>query len=625
MVSTAGSAPFSLDDLGLKRSTKRPHMTGLGGGYFLQDGPLKVAFLGRTSTEDQQDPTLSLPRQLASCHAALPEHSTFVAHFYDIESGRKDLAARGKGRGHERFSIPVPRDGGIQDLLEEAASPSRRFDVVICEEIGRVARRSYIGTMIEARLEEAGVLLLAADEPIVLNGKRSSQILTRRVKQGVAEWYVLQLLEMSWGGLQQHIEQGFNIGRPPYGYLGQKVPHPVPARRAQGATKHVCVPDPDRHKVVTAIFDWRVERLIGIQDIADELNRDLIAYPPPQPVDPSRALGKWTYSSVRAILTNPKYTGYQVWNRRATTSATGRCNPPEAWYWSSKPVHPRLVSLEMFLAAQEVTRRAERVRRKAGPNTACADTKRSYLLRSYITHASCDRRMWGKDNRGTTYYLCKPGKEYIDPGHPQSVWLREDYVFPGLTDFFNNQVFGRHRRLELAQTISDAEANALVERDAAIKAAEKAMAELRTRRTNLLGSLETTSPDAEFTNDVKARAAQLKAEIDAKTTSLAELKHSGPPAVQCAGLLDQLPLGRIDLEKLPEELLRKLFNAFRLEMRYDHVTNLVTVQITSTTEIIATQQEAAQAALETPKPAHDHDHARVCVVPPTGFEPVLPP
>ncbi len=39
-----------------------------------------------------------------------------VAHFYDVESGRKDLAAR----GHERFNIPVPRDGGIQDLLSEA-------------------------------------------------------------------------------------------------------------------------------------------------------------------------------------------------------------------------------------------------------------------------------------------------------------------------------------------------------------------------------------------------------------------------------------------------------------------------------------------------------------------------
>jgi hypothetical protein len=34
---------------------------------------VRVAFLGRTSTEDQQDPRQSLIRQLASCRAALSE------------------------------------------------------------------------------------------------------------------------------------------------------------------------------------------------------------------------------------------------------------------------------------------------------------------------------------------------------------------------------------------------------------------------------------------------------------------------------------------------------------------------------------------------------------------------
>ncbi|MFD0855017.1 recombinase family protein, partial [Actinomadura adrarensis] len=145
-----------------------------------------MAFAGRTSTEDKQDPTLSIPRQLANSQLALPPGATIVAHFYDIESGRKDLAVRGKGRGHERFSIPVTRDGGLQDLLAEAVRSDRRFDVVICESIDRIARRTYIGTQVENLLEQAGVPLLAADEPITFTGKRASQILTRRVKQGVA-------------------------------------------------------------------------------------------------------------------------------------------------------------------------------------------------------------------------------------------------------------------------------------------------------------------------------------------------------------------------------------------------------------------------------------------------------
>jgi hypothetical protein len=89
---------------------------------------------------------------------------------------------------HEAFDLRIPRDGGITDLLAEARRPGRRFDAVICESIDRIARRTYYGAKIEHELEQAGVALFAADEPILLSGKRATAILTRRVKQGVAEW-----------------------------------------------------------------------------------------------------------------------------------------------------------------------------------------------------------------------------------------------------------------------------------------------------------------------------------------------------------------------------------------------------------------------------------------------------
>src|SRR5205823_4137900 len=66
---------------------------------------IRVAFAGRTSTYDQQDPTLSMPRQLRNCQGVLPDNAVIVAHFYDIESGRMDLAARGRGHAHELFQI----------------------------------------------------------------------------------------------------------------------------------------------------------------------------------------------------------------------------------------------------------------------------------------------------------------------------------------------------------------------------------------------------------------------------------------------------------------------------------------------------------------------------------------
>lgn len=92
---------------------------------------VRVAFLGRTSTEDQQDPRQSLIRQLHSCKSAIPASWVIVAHFYDVESGRMELAARGRGENYERFDIPIARDGGVADLLDEAASQAsvRRGDL----------------------------------------------------------------------------------------------------------------------------------------------------------------------------------------------------------------------------------------------------------------------------------------------------------------------------------------------------------------------------------------------------------------------------------------------------------------------------------------------------------------
>jgi len=331
-----------------------------GAGASAEPAVIRAAFAGRTSTYDQQDPTLSLPRQLRASQAVLPDDAVIVAHFYDVESGRKDLADRGHGHAHEQFQIPIPRDGGLADLLEEVERPGRRFDVVICESIDRIARRTYIATEIEHRLEQAGVRLIAADEPVLLTkagrkAKTATQVLTRRVKQGVAEWYVLDLLEKSWGGFEIHTEAGFNIGKPCYGYRANKVPHPVPAKRAKGIRKTRLEAHPAEAAVVRKAFGWRVAERLGYQAIADRLNADLAANPPPVPVDPAAAAGLWTYSNVRDMLTNPKHTGHMVWNRRARKGAgRNRMNPVSEWVWSPEPVHEALVDLETFVQAQQV-------------------------------------------------------------------------------------------------------------------------------------------------------------------------------------------------------------------------------------------------------------------------------
>ncbi len=600
---------------------------------------IRVAFAGRTSTYDQQDPTLSLPRQLRKCHHALPEDAVIVAHFYDIESGRMDLAARGRGHSHELFEIPIPRDGGFSDLLAEAERPDRRFDVVICEEIGRVGRRTIISTEVEHRLEMAGVLLAAADEPIDLTSPRhrksATQILTRRVKQGVAEWYVLDMLEKSWGGFETHTEQGYNIGKPCYGYRAKKVPHPVPAKRAKGKKKTRLEAHPVEGAVVRKAFHWRVVERLGYQTIADRLNEDLVTNPPPQPIRIDDAVGRWTYSNVRDMLTNPKHTGHMVWNRRARKGGgRNRINPASEWVWSAEPVHEALVDLETFVQAQQVAERRERSRTKGGANSH-PRTQRTYRLRSYIRCAECGRRHSGKTAKNIPYYVCAPKKAYRPDEHPPSIWVREDALIDGLTGFLASQVFGPYRHQLLDDSLKTLDETARRERTHKITAMRRAIGENETKRKNLVRTLEVSDKvDEEMIRDINERRAELRSENEDLARKLAELEDQVHRAPNPA-LLDRLPITKIDLQQMPDDLSRRLFEVLRLEIQYDHTVRSATCRVTligETIDLVARatnetvvlplqrqrnqtrEREVETTSISTPA-------SSICVVPPAGLEP----
>lgn len=581
------SSPVSVREWAGPRSSRG------GSSFFTPVGSdfIGVAWVGRTSTYDAQDPTLSLPRQLRNSTDKLPANAAVVAHFYDIESGRLDLDKRGKGKAHERFNIPIPRDGGIDDLLAEAERPDRRFDIVICEDISRIGRKSYISTQIENRLEQAGVILIAADEPydfsrIGRRSKRSTQILTRRVKQGVSEWYVTEMLEKSWDGFEEHAQQGFNIGKPCYGFRAESIPHPVGAKRARGMKKTRLVADAIECAVVQKIYQWRIAEQLAYQAIADRLNADLVLNPPPVPVDPTRAVGRWTYSNVREVLTQPKYTGYMVWNRRARKGAgRNRTNPMEEWVWSPMPIHEAIIDLDTWLLAQEVHGQKDRSRSAAGKNRK-PGTKRVYRLRSYITCTMCGRRMCGNTMKGHVYYACNPKPAWRGPDHPGAIRVREDQLLEALEGFLNDRVFGTYRhRLD-----DDVRADRLMrgqrEHHESVAAIEKAMSDNEAKSRRLVSALEIADDlDQALLSDISRRRAELDAEHRALAERRASLLKEAAPT-ENPGLLDELPVGSVDLGSLPDEVSRRLFESLRLEIGYDHDTRTAAFKITLIGETI---------------------------------------
>ena len=326
-----------------------------------------------------------MARQYQSSQEWLPPGWFIAASYWDIESGGLDIEARGHGTAYLDADVQVPRDGGLADLLAEAASPLPRFAAVICEDIERSGRDTFNALKLEKELARAGVPLFATDEPADIAGANATTVLVRRVKQGVAEWFRRQIKEKSWKGLKEHSLAGWNIGSPPYGYATDRIPHPVPFKAAQGRTKTRLMLDPERAPVVAAIYAWRTEDKLGLDTIAARLNADPAACPPPTP-------GGWITGGVRSILGNPKYTGHMVFGRRRTTGGKTRPAPPSEWLWSPEPAHPAIISRATWDAAQAAGAQHSTSRDGTEPSTHPA-TRRTYILRGRIRCRACQHRI----------------------------------------------------------------------------------------------------------------------------------------------------------------------------------------------------------------------------------------
>lgn len=93
----------------------------------------KVALYGRVSTDDAQDPSLSIPRKLAKCNEALkPIGEKMDIAFWDAESGRKRR-----------------QNAASSNWTHEVEKPA---DPVILESTDHLAMTDN-GTQVEHRLE----------------------------------------------------------------------------------------------------------------------------------------------------------------------------------------------------------------------------------------------------------------------------------------------------------------------------------------------------------------------------------------------------------------------------------------------------------------------------------------
>jgi site-specific DNA recombinase len=393
---------------------------------------LRFVFYGRVSTEDWQDPATSRARQREQAEALVRGHGVIVAEFFD--TGESRTVAWGRR----------PEAAALVALL---ADPGRGWDAIVVGEYERAFYGSQYAVMaplfehygVGLWMPEAGGRVDYASE----HDEHTMTVLGLSSKREVTRTSIRVRTAMA----VQVREQGRYLGgRPPYGYrLGDAGPHPNKAHAAWGRRAHRLEPDPETAHIVRWIF---ARRLAGhsVARIARALNEAGVPCPSAAGPErnPHRTGSGWTLGTVTTILSNPRYTGHQMWNRQRTDKdladpadvslgykSVQRWNLPDGWVISRKPAHQALVREADFIAAQSI----HSVRGPASRGDLTAPQKRRYLLGGLLTCGVCGRRMESAWSNGKPAYRCRHGHTTAiapSPVRPKNAYIRENLVVPHL-------------------------------------------------------------------------------------------------------------------------------------------------------------------------------------------------
>ena len=425
---------------------------------------MRFAFYGRVSTEDQQDPKASRNWQIMRARQLIePTGGEIVAEFFDVGQSR---------------SLPWSRRPEAAHLLEALGNPSRDFAAVVIGEPQRAFYGNQFGLTfpvfvhysVELWVPEVGGAIDPGSDAheIVMNlyggmSKGERNRIKTRVRSAMAA--------------QAAMEGRFLGGRPPYGYqLADAGPHPNPAKAAAGQRAKQLEPNPATAPVVRRIFREFLG-VRGLRAIANGLTADGILSPSAS--DPGRNRHRlangpdWRLTAVRSILENPRYTGYQVWNKQRRDEVLidvhdvglghqtrMRRNDPSEWVWSEEQSHEALVTRKDWEAVQA------RFRTNRRRYTRTPKKGRHYVLAGRLSCGHCGRRMEGTWNHDRPYYRCQIPRDDASNNrdHPATIYVREDSIVPHLDSWVGELFTDEHlddtcaKLADAAQPATDLEA-----------------------------------------------------------------------------------------------------------------------------------------------------------------------
>ena len=246
----------------------------------------------------------------------------------------------------------------LQQLLKDVESGTADFTIILVYDVSRWGRFQDAdeSAFYEYRCRSAGIQVAYCAEQFENDGSPVSTIV-KGVKRAMAGEYSRELSAKVFAGQCRLIELGFRQGGPA-GYGLRRVlldqNGSIKAQLTRGEHKSlqtdrvILMPGPDDEiRTVNLMYRWFIDDGLVESEIARRLNEMAVR------TDLDR---QWTRATVHEVLTNEKYIGNNIYNRRSFKLKKLRVeNTPDMWIKKEGAFDP-IVQPELFYTAQGIIR-----------------------------------------------------------------------------------------------------------------------------------------------------------------------------------------------------------------------------------------------------------------------------
>jgi DNA invertase Pin-like site-specific DNA recombinase len=257
---------------------------------------------------------------------------------------------------HGRSGLNIAGREGLNQLMSDVENKQADFSALLVYDVSRWGRFQDVdeSAYYEYVLKRAGIRVHYCAEQFENDGSMSSSVL-KTLKRSMAAEYSRELSVKVFAGQCRLIELGFRQGGPagyglrrqlidrdrnPKGLLGRG------ERKSLQTDRVILVPGPEREiEAVRHIYDLFVTKGSKEREIMELLNGRGIMGEHGLP---------WTRATVHQVLTNPKYIGANVYNRRSFKLKHKRINNPmQMWIWRDGAFEP-IITDSLFEQARTI-------------------------------------------------------------------------------------------------------------------------------------------------------------------------------------------------------------------------------------------------------------------------------